>query len=134
MPNVITYKIEQILLIKYYTNKLRTLIFNIILFFISTPEIYSQRQIKDTIVDSVSYQFAKYRFNGKIKELRQTKKRKDGGEIIFFDKKGVEKWSGQYNSKGKKDGDWWYKKREIIYYKDGKRTGKKGFGCKGCSF
>jgi hypothetical protein len=99
-----------------------------------TINLFSQRLIKDTIIDSVSYHYIKYRLNGKIKQLRQTEKLKDGGEIIYFDRKGIEKWSGQYNSKGEKDGNWWFRKREIIWYKDGRRTGKKGFGCKGCTF
>jgi hypothetical protein len=57
--------------------------------------------------------------------LSQTKKRKDGGEFLYFDKKGIEKSSGQYDSYGKKTGKWWFYRREIVFYENGKKTAKK---------
>lgn len=94
----------------------------------------SQIPIKDTIIDSVKYSYAHYRFNGRIKILSQAKAKKDGGKWLYYDRKGIEKWCGSYDSLGRKADAWWYKRREIIYYNEGKKTGKRGFGCKGCGF
>lgn len=69
--------------------------------------------------------------NGKIKSASETKGKKSSGEWIFFSRNGDEKCSGAYNSEGKKEGQWWYKKREIIWYNNG-RIIKKGSGCKEC--
>ncbi len=96
---------------------------------------YSQKRIKDTLIDKQIYRFVKHRFNGSIKCLSQDSIKKNGGFWIFYDRKGIEKWCGEYNKNGKKTGKWWYQRREIVFYEDGKKTGANGIGCKGgCDF
>ena len=98
--------------------------------FLICVNCYSQKAIKDTIIDGRVYRYSHNHWNGQLASLSQNKTRKEGGDWIYFDRKGKEMRSGKYNTNGKKEGAWWYKKREITYYKDGKKTGM-GSGFKG---
>lgn len=105
----------------------------ILLLFLTAPfAFYAQDVVKkDTVIDKIKYHYISYYSDGKAKKTSQKKTENEKGAWIYFDKDGKEEYSGQFNRKGQKCGDWWYYKSEIIYYKKGKVVAR-GKGCKGC--
>lgn len=105
-----------------------------LLFLIMPFAFYAQKiVVKDTVIDGIKYNYRTYYSDGKIKTTSQKKTENEKGAWLYFDEKGEEQYSGQFNKKGQKTGDWWYYRSEITYYKNGKIV-KKGSGCKGCTF
>ncbi len=101
-----------------------------ILLFISITTI-AQKKKQDIVLDTVTYHYVSLYPNGKIKEASEHLHEKEGGKWIYFDSTGEEIWRGSYNKKGKREGDWWHRKKEVTTYKNGDVM-KKGIGCDPC--
>lgn len=102
----------------------------IILLFISFTN-FAQKQKQDILLDTVTYHYVSFYPNGKMKEVSEHLHKKEGGKWIYFDSIGDEIWRGSYNKKGKREGDWWHRKKTVITYKNGVEI-KKGIGCDPC--
>lgn len=92
---------------------------------------YAQKLKQDITLDTITYHYVSFYPNGKMKEVSEHLHKKQGGRWIYFDSSGNEEWRGSYNRQGKKEGEWWYKNKEVTVYKNGKVV-TKGIGCDPC--
>ena len=108
---------------------MKTLI--LFIFLLISFKDFAQKKKQDITLDTITYHYVSFYPSGKMKEVSEHLHEKEGGKWIYFDSSGDEEWRGSYNKKGNKEGDWWYKKKEITVYKNGKVV-EKGIGCNPC--